>query len=249
MALHALENTKMNAKTPIIQHLNDAQNAASRIYSNEEIFLTYMDGIEDWLAKYPEKDNRNLKEAHDLLAFNVLQSALIAQDKPLLNYIEDKKLVSDNQSLYNVLNDTTKKDDLLAFIELDKTGLSNLNEQSSQNIIKSIEQLNLVNSSLGSAISALVGLNDAIANLKTGFTDQQALGAINDQQTLGAINDQQTLGAINDQQALGAINDQQALGAINDQQKLGVVYSQQTLGNVIKDMQSLSSAMGDQQSL
>lgn len=264
-ALHAVENPDMATETPIIQYLNDAQNAASRIYSNEEIFLTYMDGIEDWLAKYPEKDNKNLKEAHDLLAFNVLQNALIAQDKPLLKYIEDKKLVSNNQSLYNVLNDTIQKNDILAYMEIDNAGITNFNALSSQKILKNMEQMNMVASSLGSAISLLVLLNDAEAinsfeKLGTGFSDQQKINAINEQQALGAINNQQKLGAgYTDQQKLQAINDQQKLNSIMNQQSLQAIFNQQklgaalgenlTLGAIVFSMQALSNAVNDQQKL
>ena len=272
-ALHVIQNPEMNNETPIIQYLNDAQNAASRIYTNEGVFLSYIDGIEAWLAAHPEQDNQNLKEAHDLLALNVLQSALIAQDKPLLIYLEDKKLYGDNQFLFTVLNDTIQQDEMLAFMELDNTSIANFNAQSAQKIVKSVEQLNLVSCFLDQTI---LGIDTKLFNseeklgagytdqqkLGTGFTDQQKLGAINDQQKLGAINDQQKLGAINDQQKLealnkqqtlgrvmGAINDQQKLGAINDQQKLGAINNQQTLGSVIRDMQTLSSTMGDHQSL
>lgn len=264
-ALHAVENPDMATETPIIQYLNDAQNAASRIYSNEEIFLTYMDGIEDWLAKYPEKDNKNLKEAHDLLAFNVLQNALIAQDKPLLKYIEDKKMVSNNQSLYNVLNDTIQKNDIQAYMEIDNVGITNFNALSSQKILKNMEQMNMVASSLGSAISLLVLLNDAEAinsfeKLGTGFTDQQKINAINEQQALGAINDQQKLGAgFTDQQKLQAINDQQKLNSYLNQQSLQGIFNQQklgatlgdnlTLGAIVFNMQALSNAVNDQQKL
>ncbi|MBU1369571.1 MAG: hypothetical protein KJ578_13060 [Bacteroidetes bacterium] len=264
-ALHAVENPDMATETPIIQYLNDAQNAASRIYSNEEIFLTYMDGIENWLAKYPEKDNKNLKEAHDLLAFNVLQNALIAQDKPLLKYIEDKKMVSNNQSLYNVLNDTIQKNDIQAYMEIDNAGITNFNALSSQKILKNMEQMNMVASSLGSAISLLVLLNDAEAinsfeKLGTGFTDQQKINAINEQQALGAINDQQKLGAgFTDQQKLQAINDQQKLNSFLNQQSLQAIFNQQklgatlgdnlTLGAIVFSMQALSNAVNDQQKL
>ncbi|MBU2554870.1 MAG: hypothetical protein KKF98_10465, partial [Bacteroidetes bacterium] len=277
-ALHVIQNPEMNNETPIIQYLNDAQNAASRIYTNEGIFLSYIDGIEAWLAAHPEQDNQNLKEAHDLLALNVLQSALIAQDKPLLIYLEDKKLYGDNQFLFTVLNDTIQQDEMLAFMELDNASIANFNAQSAQKIVKSVEQLNLVGSFFDQTI---LGIDTKLFNSeeklgagysdqqKLGFRDQQKLGAINDQQKLGAINDQQKLGAINDQQKLGAINDQQKLGAINDQQKLGAINdqqklgailtndqqklgainNQQTLGSVIRDIQTLSSTMGDHQSL
>ena len=272
-ALHALENPEMDNKTPIIQYLNDAQNAAARIQSNEGVFLTYLDGIEAWLATHPDQDNKKLREAHDILAFNLMQNALLAQDKALLSYLEDKKMFSDNQTLYAVLNDTIQKDELLAFMEKDNTGVSNFNSQSSDKIIKSMEQLNAINDHIGSAISLLVILNDADAInsaeiLGTGFTDQQKLQAINDQQKLNSLLNQQSLQAIFNQQKLGAtlgdkltlgaiifnmqalsaaVNDQQKLGAINDQQQLGAFMDQQSLGGFYLNQQSLGSIMNDLQ--
>jgi hypothetical protein len=241
IALHALENPNMDNKVPIIQYLNNAQNVASRIQSNEEIFLTYMDGIETWLAAHPGQNDQDLREAHDLLAFNVLQSATIAQDKPILKYIDNKKLYSNNQTLITILNDSVQKAEMMAFMALDNTGIENLNVQSSQKIMKNVEQMNLFQNSFNNAMGIILMSGQESLGL---VNDQQQLGLVNDQQTLGFFN-QQTLNLVNDKQKLGLVNDQQTLGAINNQQKLGLMSSESLNGVFIFDQQSLGSIMND----
>ncbi|MBU2555731.1 MAG: hypothetical protein KKF98_14855 [Bacteroidetes bacterium] len=215
-ALYALQNPDMDSEVPIIQYLNNALDADSRVQSNETIFLSYIDGIEAWLAAHPGQNHQNLKEAHDLLVFNVLQTALIAQDKPMLKYFDNIKLYCDSLSLKTVLNDTIQRDEMLAFMELDKASITNFNAQSAQKIVKSVEQLNLVGRFFDKTI---LGIDTKLINsegrLGSGMSHQLTLGILDDQLKRAIpYTDQQSLDGhfLLDRQSLGAImNDLQVI--------------------------------------
>lgn len=208
-ALHALENQDMNVKVPIIEYLNEANNAASRIRSNDEVLLNYLDAIETYIASHPEKDCQKLKDAHDLLALNVLQTAMIAKNKPLLKYLDDKKIYANYLNLKALINDSLQKIEMNVFMAQDKTGIENFNEQSSQKILKGIEALNVINGFVIHSFSAMSVLNNASL-----INSAESLRAINNQQTLSmGFTDQQTLGLyLNDLQIING----QALGDLSN---------------------------------
>jgi hypothetical protein len=77
---------------PIIQELNQAQNAISRIRNHDATLMNFMDAIGSYIELHPDASLPELKDAHDILAINLMQSALLTQNKPVLSYLERKKL-------------------------------------------------------------------------------------------------------------------------------------------------------------
>jgi hypothetical protein len=80
---------------PIMQELNQAQNAISRIRNHDATLMNFMDAIGNYIQEHPDATAPELLDAHDILAINLMQSALLTQNKPVLAYLERKKMLNE----------------------------------------------------------------------------------------------------------------------------------------------------------
>lgn len=86
------------AKSPIISQFNIAQNAIARANSQNALLIRCMDALADFTEKNDDRDISALDDAYDVLTINLLQSALISADKPLLSYFDKKGLKRDKEN-------------------------------------------------------------------------------------------------------------------------------------------------------
>ncbi|KAF0128702.1 MAG: hypothetical protein FD155_3034 [Bacteroidetes bacterium] len=141
----------------------------------------------------------NLRNAYDMLAVNVLQSALIAQDRPMLSFLEERKLHQDQQGMLKLLNDVQSEAEIKAMIAEDNAAILNPDEkvakEISQTIADLIEKLN--NSIIESSPVSLdkneynkTGNFSADASLKDIIKSIEDLGVYNVFEELNAINNE-----------------------------------------------------------
>jgi hypothetical protein len=88
-----------NESAPIIHALNLAQNAISRIKNHDAVLLNYLHAMESFIEANPDKSYPELVDAHDILTLNMMQSAILSQNKPLLTYFEKKKLLNQKEGI------------------------------------------------------------------------------------------------------------------------------------------------------
>lgn len=104
-AMHLISNLNKDKKVPVINHLNKANDAISRIKNNESLLTDYAESIANYTEKHQDTELANLKNAHDILTFNLMQSAIISKDKPMLAYLGNKALLNDSADVKK-LNDS-----------------------------------------------------------------------------------------------------------------------------------------------
>jgi hypothetical protein len=102
-ALNLITHLKDNQEVPVIDHLNKANNGIARIRSYDELLLDYMNTIEFYIQAHPSKDFPALRDAHDILTLNVSLSAVMTQNKPVLNYLDKKKLLNEKDGVKELI--------------------------------------------------------------------------------------------------------------------------------------------------
>jgi len=123
-ALNTISGLSGDENVPVISSLNMAQNAISRIQSNETMLLNYMSAIEEYVDANKETDYPELADAHDLLALHTIEAAMMTDNKPVLKYLDKKELMNDKEGLkMMVLNSTTLQASYTDAINLDSERL------------------------------------------------------------------------------------------------------------------------------
>ncbi len=140
-AFQALENQNADEKLPIIEYLNNVQNAAGRIQNYESILVNNLIDMEAFFEQQNGEVSQNFRNAYDMLAVNVLQSALIAQDKPMLSFLEEKKLHQNQQDMLKLLNDEQIGVEIRTMIAEDNAVILNPDEKVANEITRTIEYL------------------------------------------------------------------------------------------------------------
>ena len=202
-AFQALENQNADEKLPIIEYLNNVQNAAGRIQNYESILVNNMIELETYFEQQGGEVSQNLRNAHDILAFNVLKTALIAQDEPMLSFLEERKLHQDQQGMLKLLNDEQSEAEVRVMIAEDNAAILNPDEKVAKEISQTIEDLiqKLNNSIIESSPVSLdkneyakAGNFSADTSLKDIIKSMEELGMYNVFEELNAINSE-ALGA------------------------------------------------------
>jgi hypothetical protein len=98
-ALNLIISIDDNENVPVIAYLNQAQNAIARIRNHDDILLSYMNAIATFTEANPDVQYPELEDAHDILALNIMQSAILSQNKPVLNYLDKKKLKNEQEGM------------------------------------------------------------------------------------------------------------------------------------------------------
>lgn len=98
-ALNLVLSLDKNENAPIIHALNLAQNAISRIKNHDAVLLNYLNAMETFIESHPDQSYPELVDAHDILTLNMMQSAILTQNKPLLTYFEKKKLLNQKEGI------------------------------------------------------------------------------------------------------------------------------------------------------
>lgn len=146
-ALTLIVSLDDNEALPVINYLNQAQNAISRIRHHDAILMNYMQAIAAYLEEHEGINNESLEEAHDILLFNLANGAILTQNKPILNYLDKhqflssrdgRKQLNDEASL-NAINQQFMLD--VEMLGIDFPCICNMEELSAL-MHNNIEQLN-----------------------------------------------------------------------------------------------------------
>jgi len=108
-ALSTVASLDENSNVPVIGYLNQAQNAIARIKNNETVLLNLMNAIVTFKESNPEGNYAALDDAHDIISLSLLQSAILTQNKPMLSYLDKKKLLNDKEGIKELIADNQLK--------------------------------------------------------------------------------------------------------------------------------------------
>jgi hypothetical protein len=101
--INAVFAVDQEAKAPIISQLNDAQNAIARTKNQHGLIIRYMDALAEFIERNDDRDMSALDDAYDILTINLLQSALISNDKPMLSFLDKKNLKNEEEGAKNII--------------------------------------------------------------------------------------------------------------------------------------------------
>lgn len=196
-ALNMIIALDENENIPVIDYLNKAQNAIARIRNNDAILMSYMEAIASFIEANPEVNYDELADAHDILELNILQSAILTQNKPMLSYLDKKKLMNEKEGIKELASEAQLSLYMQDQFAMDAESINAINSQQLQSIVYtdmnqlqsfvmgSMEQFNSVillsadaissTSELGNQEALQSMLNDA-GNLGSSFSDMPQLG-------------------------------------------------------------------------
>lgn len=98
-ALNLIISMDSDSEIPVITYLNNAQNAITRVKSYDVMLLNYMDALAAFIQSHEDVTYAGLEDAYDILALNMMQSAIVTQSKPVLSYLDNKNLMNDKEGL------------------------------------------------------------------------------------------------------------------------------------------------------
>ena len=108
-AMSVIVSLDENSNVPVIGYLNQAQNAIARIKNNETVLMNLMNAIITFKESKPEGKYEALDDAHDIISMSLLQSAIITRNKPMLSYLDKKKLLNDKEGTKDLIADNQLK--------------------------------------------------------------------------------------------------------------------------------------------
>lgn len=195
-AIELVVNLSEHPRVPVVEYLNQANNVIARLRQFDPVMVDLMIAIETFLDTHPDQDFPGLADAHDLLALNLMESALITQNRPMLKFLDKKTLVNEkegvaelmsNESYINSFRDQYNMDveklggsSSLGLIEIGHAIDMNDMEKMGVFFSTASQTLDAVNSA--EALDLIVILNSEKINLwskqqlGTGFTDVEKLG-------------------------------------------------------------------------
>jgi hypothetical protein len=108
-ALNMIISIDQNQEVPVVTYLNQAQNAIARIRNHDAVLMNYMNAMATYIESNPESYLNDLNDAHDILALNVMHSAVLTQNKPVLRYLEKKKLMNEKDGMTELVAEAQMK--------------------------------------------------------------------------------------------------------------------------------------------
>ena len=139
--IHAMESFGNSENTPLAGYFTNANNANTGIRYRDGILIEYLSSIETYLASHPDKPHQGLKDAYDLLTVNVMISAMLTKDNPMLNYLKDKKFYNDDQGMKTLLAEAELKPVMTVMVAKDTTEMSGFTGIDTRNIISRLNSL------------------------------------------------------------------------------------------------------------
>ncbi len=139
--IYTLKTVRNGENVAVTDDLNNAQNTITRIRDHDQILMDYLSTVETYLADRADQPHQGLKDAYDLLTINVLQTAMITKNKPMLKYLGDKKFYSDNQGMKTLLAEVQLRSEMNSMVAQDTLEITGFNEIYFQQIIVSLDKL------------------------------------------------------------------------------------------------------------
>ncbi len=135
-----IKTMTVNENIPVIQNLNQAQNAISRIRTQETLLSGYMESIAEFLDTNPNKKYEALEDAHDILVNNLVTSAVMTQNKPALKYLDHRKMMNDKEGMKQLAANNNAK------VSLNDQVMNDLHQLNSVLLVGDQQKLNAINS-------------------------------------------------------------------------------------------------------
>jgi hypothetical protein len=135
-----IKTMTVNENIPVIQNLNQAQNAISRIRTQETLLSGYMESIAEFLDTNPDKKYDALEDAHDILVNNLVTSAVMTQNKPALKYLDHRKMMNDKEGMKQLAANNNAK------VSLNDQVMNDLHQLNSVLLVGDQQKLDAINS-------------------------------------------------------------------------------------------------------
>jgi hypothetical protein len=181
VALNMVGSLTMDEDVPLIQYLNQAQNTIARIRSNDAILISYMEAMATFIEANPDKKYVALEDAHDILTSNILTAAMMSQNKPVLKYLDQKKMKNDKEGIKELVADANFNIFMRNQFNMDVSTLGEENRLMDASIIGNIENLHLALDNINQLGNSDFGnqavLHDVMSNEENlGLRDVQQIG-------------------------------------------------------------------------
>jgi len=201
-ALNIIVSIDQFENVPIVDYLNKAQNAIARIRNHDQVLMNYMNAMATYIETHPERTSDALIDAHDILALNVMHSAVLTQNKPVLSYLEKKKLLNDKEGMKEVVAEAQLKSFMNDHFIMDVDKINSegaLNQmlrgesaiQNMENlqgmVINNIEQLNFSFSTATLNSVSNLGSQSLLFNLISSMENLQGFEQISNIETIGSV--------------------------------------------------------------
>jgi hypothetical protein len=229
IAINLLMTLDENDDFPVINYLNQAQNAVARIRNHDAILMNYMDAIESFVnvhPELPETELQQLKDAHDILALNAIQTAVIAQNKPVLKYLDNKKLLNNKEGIKGLVAEANYNSIMQNQINMDVESIKSV-ALDSENTIGSIVDFNS-ETVIGSLHNSIEVLNSIL------LSQQLSVLEISSQETINnfVINSESLLSlSLNSEQLGGMIELLNAMDALNVRLNSDILSGESVIGS------------------
>ncbi|MFZ4464399.1 MAG: hypothetical protein ACOYN5_11160, partial [Bacteroidales bacterium] len=135
-----IKTMTVNENIPVIQNLNQAQNAISRIRTQETLLSNYMESIASFIDSNPDKKYDALEDAHDILVNNLVTSAVMTQNKPALKYLDHRKMMNDKEGMKQLAANNNAK------VSLNDQVMNDLHQLNSLLVVGDQQKLDAINS-------------------------------------------------------------------------------------------------------
>ncbi len=143
-AVSLILDIENQSNVPVIKELNQAQNAISRIRNHDATLMNFMDAIGNYIHDHPDTLYTELMDAHDILVINLMQSALLTQNKPVLNYLEQKKLLNEGEELAEAISSSNLESfRSMVLLDGENLGIGNT-EQLGTEFLPDLEKLHVL---------------------------------------------------------------------------------------------------------
>jgi hypothetical protein len=97
-AISILFDIEKAGNVPMVEILNQANNAVNRIRNQDNELVSFMMDISDFMEK-EDVFYQELADAHDLLAMISIESAVVFDNKPLYSYLQDHTFKNSSEGL------------------------------------------------------------------------------------------------------------------------------------------------------
>ncbi|MDP3461324.1 MAG: hypothetical protein Q8S18_00905 [Bacteroidales bacterium] len=186
-ALNLVVSLDSNENVPVITYLNQAQNAIARIRNHDDILMSYMNAIATFTEANPDVQYPELEDAHDILALNIMQSAILSQNKPVLSYLDKKKLKNEQEGMKELVAEMQLKSAFRNQLSMETEALGIEfpiivdSERLNTVIFLDVERLQAINSRL---LSEFMGGSETILNIPD-LSDHEVLNDFMNEARLG----------------------------------------------------------------
>lgn len=134
-AIGALVNIEAKQQRPMVELINQANNAILRMRNNDRTLVDFMVAIDIFMEQH-DLFYDELADAHDLMAMSVVESAMAHRDKPLLSFLENKTMKNDEEGITKLMSELRSTSRLqeynlrdLEILELHAPGFKYSNER------------------------------------------------------------------------------------------------------------------------